>query len=128
MLRWNYGTLTVINPSSEAPVALFAVTFAVFGIGAGAQFVILIGIGAMKSLCAAVKLSDERLFKYARPKLTHALLVKNCASCMSIRASPKVSALSVRSPGSMWSVMVVPFACPAKAPVRSFTGPQHGAV
>ncbi len=58
-----YGTVTVIEPVSELPVALLAVTDAVFGMFAGWQFVSEIAAGRTKSLIAAVKLSDERLFR-----------------------------------------------------------------
>src|SRR3712207_5286724 len=54
------------------------------------QLLTLTGIGAMKSLSAAVKESDERLFRYAWPKLTQAFGWKTPEPFKSMAASPKV--------------------------------------
>ena len=63
----------------------------------GAQLVTDTGIGAMKSLISDVKLSEERLFKYACPKFTHTPDWKMPVVCRSMDASPKVSASSIRT-------------------------------
>src|SRR6185295_12221792 len=64
-----HGDSTLISPVSDLAVTLLAVTHALFGMSAGAQLLTEIPMGAMKSLISEVKLLEERLFRYACPKL-----------------------------------------------------------
>src|SRR5439155_7864183 len=74
---------------------LVALAHALLSRTLGWQFASCTGIGAMKSFSSAVKLSDERLFRYALPKTRHTPGVKMPDACRLIDASPKVRGLSV---------------------------------
>ena len=67
-------TATVIWPVSEVTVPtgkFVAPITAVLSKTFGSQLVMLIGIGATKSLTSELNASEDRLFTYAAPKLKH---------------------------------------------------------
>src|SRR5439155_5626194 len=84
--------------------------------------------GDTKSLISALKEADERLFRYAEPKLSH---VDGLGPKMLGRAwlrltpiSPKV--LPASETFAIGSLTVEALICPSAKPPRSIRSPQHG--
>src|SRR5215218_1009935 len=120
---------TSILPVSEIVETLLPETHALLFSVFAEQLLTLIDTGAMKSLSSAVKVSADRLFKYAFPKLTHSPAAKMPDVCRSIDASPKVNASRFRATacpvariGSLTTTLLMSASAPATAPRL----PQHG--
>src|SRR6266540_4154309 len=94
-LSGHWFSVTTILPVSEIAsprlppdgAKLVALAHASLSRTLGWQFESSTGIGAMKSLSSAEKLSDERLFRYALPKTRHTPGVKMPEACRLIDAS-----------------------------------------
>jgi hypothetical protein len=90
------------------------------------QLEMFTGSGLMKSLRAAVKESEDRLFRYALPKEVQPAVPSSCVK--SIDASPKVRAerapSPAESPSAIAEVLIDPVA--SRASVRLMRLPQHG--